>query len=114
MEFDVNPPFVTLRNNSITFSKQAIIALDYPEFVELFCDKQNKKFAVKASTPDSGAMPFYRKPEDGKQLLVRWTNVKIARSLMELAQIEDCGSGIRYYGTCHDDEKIIIFDLFEK
>lgn len=104
-------PFITLRNTTITFSKVAIECLDYAEYVHMFLDRQNQRVAFQPCDKDDSALAFYVKPEQGKQILVRITGKAKARMLMDIAGIDDCGSGIRYYGTYHKEENLLIFSL---
>lgn len=109
----VETPFITLRNLYITFSKLAIEQLEYAPYVHMFIDAENHKVYFQACEKDKAAIPFYKKPEAGKQLLVRITGKKNAQRLMDLAGIDDCDKGIRFYGEYLPEDQAICFDMSE-
>lgn len=77
----------------------------------LFVDNAKKIVVFQACENDKAAIPFYKKPEEGKQVLVRITGKKNAMRLMEMAGITDCGKGIRIYGDFLPEDKALLFDL---
>lgn len=107
----VERPFITLRNLYITFSKLAIEQLGCAEYVHMFIDADKNIVVFQACDQDDAAIPFYKKPEAGKQLLVRLTGKRNSARLMELAGIDDCGKGIRFYGDYYPDDRAILFDM---
>ena len=106
-----NEPFITLRPTTITFSIVAIELLNYSEFVHMFVDEKNKKVAFKACPKEKGAIQFYAKRDESKQILVRLAGKEKINLLMRLASIEDCGKGIRYYGYYDQNNEALIFDM---
>ena len=104
-------PFITLRNLYITFSKLVVEQLDYAEYVHLYIDDEKKQVYFQACERDKAAIPFYKKPEKGKQMVVRVTGKKNCLLLMELAGIEDCGKGIRFYGEFLPEDHAVVFDM---
>ncbi|MBQ9009238.1 MAG: hypothetical protein IJ088_07925 [Clostridia bacterium] len=109
----VTRPFITMRELYITFSKQAVEMLGYAEYVHLFLDKANKKIAFQACKKDKLSIPFYKEPEEGKQMLVRLNGKERVTAIMEIAGIRDCGKGIRIYGDFLPEDKAMVFDLNE-
>ena len=85
--------------------------LNNAEYVHILIDEESSEFAIQACENDADAMAFYKKPKPGKQVLVRWGNVKIAKMLMEMAGVEDCGKGIRFYGVYEEDDNAVIFSI---
>ena len=107
-------PFITLRDASITFSKMAIESLDYAEFVHMYIDKKSRRVAFQASEDDEDSFIFYREPKPGRSMLVRLTTKGVASRVKELAGIESCENGLRYYGEYVEEEKLLIFDMKKK
>lgn len=107
----VEKPFITLRNLFITFSKLTIEELEYAEFVHMYIDTEKKRVAFQACKQDQAAIPFYKKSEEGKQVIVRLTGKKNSARLMELAGVKDCGKGIRFYGDVFPEDNAIVFDM---
>ena len=106
-----NEPFITLRPTTITFSIVAVELLNYAEFVHMFVDEKNKRVAFKACPKESGAIQFYVKRDESKQILVRLAGKEKIIILMRLASIEDCSKGIRYYGYYDQKNEALIFDM---
>ena len=104
-------PFITLRSTTITFSVVAIELLEYSRYVHMLVDMTNKKIAFKQCDNDKAAIPFYIKEKNEKQLLVRLSGKDKIDTIMNLAGINDCGKGIRFYGYFDDKNKALIFDM---
>ena len=104
-------PFITLRDGYITFSKTAIECLDYAEYVRMYVDKGNRKVAFQVSSNEEGTFVFFRKPKEGRSMLVRISEKKAVRELMSLAHIDTCRNGLRYYGEFIEEQRTIIFDM---
>ncbi len=104
-------PFITLRDRSITFSKSAIEAMKYPEFVHMFVDKKSRRVAFVPCGNDEAAIPFYKEPKEGMSILVRISGRKRALILMEIAQINNCSKGLRFYGEYVADENTLVIDM---
>ena len=94
--------FITLRENCITFSKQALDEMGEPTYVLTYVREEERLAA-------------FVKGEDGSELTAvngkmrRICDVRIIKRLKKLAGITDCGKGIRFYGEVK--EGILIIDL---
>ena len=104
-------PFITVRERSITFSKTAIECLNFTPYVHMFIDRVGKRVAFQESGDDENAVSFYKDPKQGRPVLVRISDVKKVRMLLELAGTEATEKGYRFYGEFVPDEKLIGFDL---
>lgn len=104
-------PYITLRNRSVTFSKSAVVALHYAEFVHMYVDEKGKRAAFVPCGDEENAIRFYKKPAEGRQMLVRISDVKKARLLMRIAGINDCGKGIRIYGNYIKEENTLLIPM---
>ena len=104
-------PFITLRNYFITFSKLAIEYLDYAPYIHMYINKEKRIAVIQACEHDAAAIPFFKEPEKGKQILVRIMNSQTSHRLMDVAGVDDCGKGIRYYGEYLPEDHAIVFDL---
>ena len=85
--------------------------LEYAEYVHMLADEKHRIIAFQVCEKDSAAVPFYKEPKEGKQVLVRITGKKNALRIMNMAGIKDCGKGIRIYGEYEPEDKAIVFDL---
>lgn len=104
-------PYITLRNRSINFSKKAIEDLNYAKYVHMYVDEKGKRVAFVPCADEDNAIAFYRKPKEGRQLLVRLSDVKKAKMLMNLAGIDDCGKGLRFYGEFYKEEMTLVISM---
>lgn len=108
---DKDRPFLTLRERSITFSKTAIEKLNYAPYVHMYLDKKGCKAAFQEAENDDDAIPFYREPKEGRPVLVRISDKKKTKMMLDLAGVEGSEKGIRFYGEFIEEEKLIGFDL---
>ena len=108
---DKEKPFLTLCNTYITFSKSAVEALGKSPFVHMYQDVEKKIVAFQACEEDMDARVFYKPPKEGKQSITRIIGKKNSQILMDLAGIDDCGSGIRIYGEPLLEDSAILFPL---
>ena len=107
-------PFITLRESSITFSKGAVQFLNYPEYVHMYIDHKGRRVAFKACEDDDAAFVFYRKPKEGRSMLVRISGKGYANKVIDLAGVEVGKKGLRYYGQFVEDEGILVFDMSQE
>ena len=108
---DSDRPFLTLRETTITFSKLAVEMLEFAPYVHMFTDKKKCVAAFVPCEHDSSAIPFYKEPKEGKQLLVRISGKERIKALMDTAGITDCGKGLRFYGYFIKEEKTLVIEM---
>lgn len=108
---DSERPFITIRETTITFSKLAVELLEFPPFIHMYTDDQSHVAAFVACEKDASAIPFFKKPKEGKQLLVRVSGKERIKALMDAAGINDCGKGLRFYGYFIADEKTLVIEM---
>lgn len=104
-------PFLTLRSNTLTFSKSSIDLLGKPEFVHAFIDTKNSRYAIQPCSKEQLALQFYVEPKPGKQAIVRWANKDRISDLTEIVDIKKYPKGVRIYGDYIREENVIIYDL---
>ena len=108
---DSERPFLTLRDTTITFSKLAVEMLEFSPYVHMYTDNKRCIAAFVPCENDSSAIPFYKKPKEGKQLLVRVSGKERIKALMDAAGIDDCGKGLRFYGYFIEEEKTLVIEM---
>lgn len=108
---DRDRPFITLRERSITFSKSAIEKLHFSPYVHMYIDQKGRKVAFQESENDEDAIAFYKEPKEGRPVLVRISDKKKTKMMLDVAGVEGSEKGIRFYGELIEDEKAIGFDL---
>lgn len=103
--------FLTLRTNTISFSKAAIEAMNYAEYVHLLVNRKDGAVAIQACNPDADALHFFTQPKEGKQALVRWADKKLVNMFSEVGGIVIPEKGVRIPGKYLADDNAILFDL---
>lgn len=106
--------FLTLRTNTISFSKAVIETLNYAEYVHLLIDRKGMAIAIQACNPDTDAFRFFIPPEEGKQVLIRWADKKMVNMLCEIGNIVIPEKGVRIQGKYLPDDNAVIFDLKDR
>ena len=104
-------PFLTLRETTITFSKLAVEMLEFTPYIHMYTDKKRRIAAFVPCDNDVTAIPFCKERSDGKQLLVRVSGRDRIKALMETAEIQEVGKGIRFYGYFIEDEKTLVIEM---
>ena len=108
---DSERPFITLRETTITFSKLAVEMLGFADYVHMYTDMKRHIAAFVPCKKDSAAIPFYKEPKEGKQLLVRVSGKDRIKALKDAAGITDCGKGMRFYGYFIEEEKTLVIEM---
>ena len=108
---DKEKPFLTLRESTITFSKLAVEMLEFSPYVHMYTDQKRRIAAFVPCEKDSSAIPFFKGRAEGKQLLVRVSGRERIKALMDIAGIENCGKGVRFYGYFIEDEKTLVIEM---
>lgn len=103
--------FITVRDRSITFSKQAVAAMGYPSFVHMYIERKKKRAAFTACDEDEAAIPFYKEPKKGRPLLVRIFGQQRIGLIAEISGIAPSSKGIRFSCRYIRDEATLIVDL---
>ena len=107
IKWEVERPFITLRNLYITFSKQAVKMLEMSPYVHMLVDDKKRIAAFQVSGNDVAAIPFYSEDKAATRIMAK----KYSSILMGLAKVNDCGKGIRFYGDYLAEDKAIVFDF---
>lgn len=111
--FSAGVPYISVTNNGLTFNKAVVIKLDYPQYVVLLIDVENKRIALQAcdsTTPNS--VSFYKKKKSNV-ISVRWNGRDLLNTLQEITGWNLKQSSYRADGVFLKDENAILFDLKE-
>ncbi|MEA4999868.1 MAG: hypothetical protein VB087_10820 [Candidatus Limiplasma sp.] len=104
-------PYVSLTNNGATFNKTVIVKLDYPEYVLLLFNDEEKKIAIQCCDADTPkAVRFYKKKNSGI-ISVRWNNKDLLNSIQNMMGWDLDKGGYKADGIHIHDQNAIIFDL---
>lgn len=108
---DQNELFITVRERTITFSKVAIEALKFTPNIHMYINRERKILAFQQAEKDENSIPFYHKPKEGCPVLVRISDKKKAKLILNLSEQETSEKGIRFFGQLIEEENLIYFDL---
>lgn len=108
---DYGKPFITISDRLITFSKMAIEQLQYTPYVHMMINENTHVVVFQACEKDGSAIPFYKEPDKGKQLLVRISSKKYASLILNMTSSGLVGNTMRIYGDFLPEDKAIVFYL---
>ena len=111
MYSDSGRPFITMRETTVTFSKLAVEMLEYSPYVHMYTDDKQHVAAFVPCGKDSSAIPFYKEPKEGQQMLIRISGRERIKALMDAAGISNCGKGLRFYGYFIEEEKTLVIEM---
>lgn len=110
--FDEGVPYVSITTNGVTFNKSVVVKLNYPEYVVLLINEEERMIAVQVCDEHiENSVPFYKEKKSGI-VSVRWNGRDLLNTLegimpdWNLKQI-----GYRIDGTHLRAENAILFDL---
>ena len=102
-------PYLAVTKNGVAFNKSVVEKMEKAEFIQLFIDRNGRRFAIsKCEKDDENSLRFYRGRDvsDG----VRMNNSDLRETLSDLAQ-KDSNAGFRVRGSYQPQEHALIFDL---
>ena len=110
--FDEGVPYVSITKNGVTFNKAVIMKLDYPAFVQLLINPENKQIAIRVcGEGDHNSTAFYKKKENSNVLSVRWNVKDLLNTLQEITGWDLSMYGYKVDGTLLKEEGAMLFDL---
>ena len=103
--------FISITAYGLTFSKGAVEALDYPQYVHVLFDKNTTSMAIKSCEKDRQARVFVKNRNANRASFVRWNDKKLINFITQLGNLELASKGVRIQGDYFDDENVLIFNL---
>lgn len=102
-------PYVSITDNGITFSKNAVIKMGKPKNVILLMNEEKKMIAVQiCDANEEGSIQFFK---NTKSINVRINNKDFIYTLSRLMNWNIKEEGYRVLGDWYENEQIMIFDL---
>lgn len=109
--FNEGVPYVSLTKNGLTFNKSVVMKLDYPEFVLLLINADERKIAIKKCTEDTpNSVSFYKKNEK-RFFSVRWNARDLLNTLQDMAGWDLSKESYRIDGNLIKEEGAMLFDF---
>ncbi|MCI9303551.1 MULTISPECIES: hypothetical protein [Clostridium] len=102
-------PYVSITDNGITFSKNAVIKMGKPKNVVLLMNEEKKMIAVQiCDANEEGSIQFFK---NIKSINVRINNKDFIYTLSRLMNWNIKEEGYRILGDWYENEQVMIFDL---
>lgn len=102
-------PYVSITDNGMTFSKNAVIKMGKPKNVILLMNEEKKMIAVQiCDANEEGSIQFFK---NTKSINVRINNKDFIYTLSRLMNWNIKEEGYRVLGDWYENEQIMIFDL---
>ena len=102
-------PYVSITDNGITFSKNAVIKMGKPKNVVLLMNEEKKMIAVQiCDANEEGSIQFFK---NIKSINVRINNKDFIYTLSRLMNWNIKEEGYRILADWYENEQVMIFDL---
>lgn len=102
-------PYVSITDNGMTFSKNAVIKMGKPKNVVLLMNEEKKMIAVQiCDANEEGSIQFFK---NIKSINVRINNKDFIYTLSRLMNWNIKEEGYRILGAWYENEQVMIFDL---
>ena len=102
-------PYVSITDNGITFSKNAVIKMGKPKNVVLLMNEEKKMIAIQiCDANEEGSIQFFK---NIKSINVRINNKDFIYTLSRLMNWNIKEEGYRILGDWYENEQVMIFDL---
>ncbi|OAA83564.1 hypothetical protein [Clostridium ljungdahlii] len=102
-------PYMSITQNGITFSKNVIIKMGRPAYVELLMNDEDKQLAIKVCDEDEEDSIQFVKSK--RTINVRWNNKDFLNTLSRITGWNLEKEGYRVLGDWYDSEKAMLFEL---
>lgn len=109
-------PFISISpNNGVSLNKSALFRLDYPEYVRILINEDDKELAIQVCDESDPNKEAFIKPEKKESTqYVRWNNREFIKQLTDWASNEDFKTaGFKVPGEYLPEEKAFLF-IFSK
>ena len=110
--FNEGSLFISVTKNGITFNKNVVVKLNYPNYVRFLINTEEKMVAIQISSKDTeNAIEFCsEEKKNSKVLSVRWNGRELLNTLKGITGW-DLNNGYRIEGEYSEEDNAIIFDL---
>lgn len=110
-DFSEGVPYVSVTNNGLTFNKSVIMKMNYPPYVQLLINEEDKQLALKVCQEgDEKAAPFYKEKANGV-LSVRWNSRDLIQTVSRLCGWDLKNKSYRIPGIMIPDASVMLFEM---
>ena len=112
-DFNEGVPYISVTSNGITFNKSVIMKMQYPAYVRLLINDQDKQIAVQTcDESDDKAVQFYKEKANGV-LSVRWNARDLIQTIARMCEWDLNQVSYRVGGVLVPEQRLMLFDLNE-
>lgn len=112
-DFNEGVPYISVTSNGITFNKSVIMKMQYPAYVRLLINDQDKQIVVQACDEnDDKAVQFYKEKANGV-LSVRWNAKDLIQTIARMCDWDLNQVSYRVSGVLVPEQRLMLFDLNE-
>ena len=112
-DFNEGVPYISVTSNGITFNKSVIMKMQYPAYVRLLINDQDKQIVVQAcAESDDKAVQFYKEKANGV-LSVRWNAKDLIQTIARMCEWDLNQVSYRVSGVLVPEQRLMLFDLNE-
>ena len=112
-DFNEGVPYISVTSNGITFNKSVIMKMQYPAYVRLLINDQDKQIVVQACDEnDDKAVQFYKEKANGV-LSVRWNAKDLIQTIARMCDWDLNQVSYRVSGVFVPEQRLLLFDLNE-
>ncbi len=109
--FSEGVPYVSITANGMTFNKSVVMKLDYPPYVRLLINAEERKIAIQSCDKDETFAAGFYKPKESKVISVRWNGKDLLNTIQEIKGWNLKNESYRVDGILLKDEHAMLFDL---
>lgn len=109
-DFSEGSPYVSITRNGLTFNKSVTMKLDYPRYVVLLINRDEKQIAIQCCTEAAkNAVQFYR--NGSRALSVRWNARDLLNTIKAITNWDLSTESYRVDGELLAADRAMLFDL---
>ncbi len=110
-DFSEGVPYVSVTSNGLTFNKSVIMKMNYPSFVQLLINEEDKQIILQScAEKDEKAVSFYKEKANGV-LSVRWNSKDLIQTVARLCGWNLKNKSYRVPGIMIPGTPLMLFEM---
>lgn len=110
-DFSEGVPYMSITSNGLTFNKSVIMKMNYPAFVKVLINEDEKQIAVQSCDEnDDKATPFYKEKANGV-LSVRMNSKDLTNTIARICDWDLKKLSFKVNGVYYPEASLMLFDL---
>lgn len=101
---------VTITGNILRFNKQTTEELDFPPFIQILVNKDEKQFAIRVCKENEANAVKFSKPKEEQRGPVKISAPAVVKMIRKMGGWE-ANETWNFPGACFLDENVILYDL---